>query len=338
MAITNVSGGPLGTATSFGFTNQVRLQYSSAYFRKKLLWARFAERIRKDFNKTPGETVTIPVFTKMGAAQKNIGEGVRADVDGFGDKQFEGTVLEALKAWGITDYARIRKGSTDQSWETEGLAQAGRVMAEQVDADALAILSESGRAEVTDDLPTTLNLTGHTFTAAKGKDEPRFIALKLNVRVYQDGLTDDFGDRSDEVIYSVMHSRSFTDMLTDQVAGLLKADANSPFNGLKGWKGNLLGKETFMVDNVPAGKKVTVTDSASGSQMYQSYNHVTMKRNPYALLIKKEADLESARDMLGRQDISMIKQWYTFLALHKQIDDEDLRVSRRNYITTEETT
>ena len=47
---------------------------------------------------------------------------------------------------------------------------------------------------------------------------------------------------------------------------------------------------------------------------------------------------EEARDMLGRQDLFMTCQWYTFRTLHKTIDDDDIRCAKAQYITSEETT
>ena len=323
--------------SSFTFTNQVRLSYVNAYFRKLLLWAKFAKRLRKDFDKTPGETLTIPVFTKMGAAQKP-GEDDRLTVDSFGDKSFSFTVYEAAKAWGITDAGRVRMGSTNKEWEESGEAQAGRVLAEQVDADALAVLSASDGHEETDEVPAALALTTE-FSSKKGADTQPFLDLVCNVRSLQDTLTDVFGDRSKEVMYNIMHSRSSKTVIKDKDTGLLKADANSPFQALKGYIGNnLLGKETFEIDNITKGKKVTVTDSQSASQKYQAYKQFFLKPQPYALVLKKNAKLEDARDILGRQDISAITQWYTFGTLHKKIDDDDIRAAGTEYITDEETT
>ena len=335
--------------SNFTFDNQVRLQHTRAYFRKKLLWSRFAEKVIKNFDATPGNKLEIPYFGKMGAAEKP-GEDDRVGVDSLGDSSFEAVVYEVAKAWGITDAARIRMGATNEEWEDEASSQAGRVIAEMVDADALAVLNNDGTANTDgaagadpighdeiDLVPAAITLTS-AFTAKKGTDTAAFQLYEWNVREYQKSLTNGFGDRSDEVLYNIIHSRMMTAGLIDEKAGLLKADANSPYDGLKGYVGKLLGKETFMIDNISTAKKVTITDSSSAIQKYWAYKNFLLKANPYGLVLKKEANMESARDMLGRQDLEMITQWYTFVTLHKRIDMDDIRAVGKVYLTDEETT
>jgi len=330
----------------FNFENQVRLEHAQAYFRKKLLWSKFAEKFVMDFNKKAGEKLDVPYFDKMGAAEKPM-EDARLAVDNLADNSFSATVYEAGKAWGITDAGRVRKAMTEKLWEQTAEGQAVRVMAELVDADALAVLNNAGSSNTDgasgnepaghDSLDDTKDITiTSVFTGKKGADTAAFKAMELNVRDFQESLTEAFGDRQDEAKYSVMHSRSWTSMITDSVAGLLKADANSPFQGLNEYKGNFLGKETFMIDNVPKGPVRTITDSAGTKQKYQTYKHMVFKPQPYLLVIKKDMLIEDSRDILGRIDISAATQWYCFTTLHKRVDSEDIRAMGKAYITNEQ--
>ena len=146
------------------------------------------------------------------------------------------------------------------------------------------------------------------------------------------------GVGSSEAKLMAMHSRCYTDIILKPSTGLLKADANAPFQALAGFKGDLLGKSTYEIDNISKGDDVTVTDSASATQKYVTRKVFVMKPNPFIFVLKQGAKAEDARDILGRIDYQAITQWYTFYPLHKQIDPMDIRAAGLVYLTKERTT
>lgn len=338
-----------GKVATFTFENQVRADYTSYYFRKKLFWATLGRKVFTNFQTTPGNKVTIPFFKSMGAAEKP-GEDDRLSVDSMGDRSIQAQVYEVAKAWGITDAGRYRKGSTESEWEDEASAQAGRRLAESADSDALACLNNDGTNSIDgqagntpkghDEIDNTANITLTTaFTGAKGADTPAFKAMKSNVRALQSGFTSLFGDRANEAKTLIMHSRSYTDILLDGTTGLLNADAVSPAGlPVTGYAGNFLGKNTYMIDNISKGKKITVTDSASVSQKYQTYKTFILKPNPFLFLAKQVQLHEAARDILGRIDYNAVTVWYTFYPLHLQNNTDDKRAGGIVFVTDEQTT
>ena len=335
-------------STTFSFENQVRFEYTRAYFRKLLLWSRFGKRVVQDFNKKPGKKLDVPIFQKMGAAEKP-GEDDRLNVDSLGDKSFSCVVYEVGKAWGITNSGRYRMGSTQDEWEDEAGNQAARVLAEQVDSDALSCLNNDGNSSIdgsagndpkgNDAFDDTSDLTlTSVFTSKKGSDVAAFKEQESNIDELQTFLTDAFGDRQSECKVIGMHSKAYNSTLTNKTTGILKADANSPFQGISGYGGNWLGKETFMIDNISTGPKRTITDSNSATQKYNTRKVFALKPNAFLLLIKQDGMLEAARDILGRIDYWAITQWYTFYPLHKQNDSEDVRAASKSFLTNEQTT
>ena len=305
-----------------------------AYFRKKLGWARFAWKLEKSFESTPGNTVTIPVMGKLGAAEKPS-EDDRVDVDSLGDSSFSATVYEVAKAFGITDAARIRMGLSNDKWEEHGWNQVARVIAELIDSDVQGILAAGdGHDDVRD-------ATNFVSTGAFPTDKSLVAGFATNaptVRSLYKDMVKGFGDKNSECMAICMHSKHLQALLTDDKAGLLKADALDPFNGLAGFKGRLLSKAIFEIDNITKGSKITVTDSGGATQKFQAYQIAFLKPDPYALMLKREAKTEQARDMLGRRDIGMATKWYTFMTLHKKVDNEDVRALFAEYISDEETT
>ena len=335
---------PIGKVSTFTYENQVRLDYVRAYYRKLLLWARFAKRIISDFEIRPGNKAEIPIFEKMGAAEKP-GEDDRLAVDSMGDKSISTQVYEIGKAWGITDAGRYRKGSTDQEWEDEAANQAARVLAEQLDADALACLANDGTVNIDGaagadpkghdevDYTSALPLTS-AFTSQRGTDTTEFKAMQCGVDILQDFFTETFGDRAQEANVMVMHSRNYSDALLKPAQGIMKADAVSPFKGLAGYAGNFLGKDTIQIDNI-SGKDVTITDSAAATQKYKARKVYALKPAPFLILIKQGGLFEQARDILGRRDYNAITEWYCMHTLHKQIDPDDIRAGGAFFITKE---
>lgn len=340
---------PVSKVATFTFENQVRADYTSYFFRKKLFWANLGRKVFSDFSATPGNEVDIPFFKSMGAAEKPA-EDARLTPDSLGDRSIKAKVYEVGKAWGITDAGRYRKGSTDDRYEAEASAQAGRRIAETVDADALAILNNDGTNSLDgqtgntpkghDGIDDTTDLTLTTvFTGKKGADTDAFKAQTCNVTALQNGFTELFGDRHNEAKVLVMHSRSYTNILTNNGTGIMKADAVSPRNAVvAGYLGNFLGKETFMIDNISQGPKRTITDSAGTTQKYQTYKTFILKPNAFFFLSKQLKLEEAARDILGRIDYSAVTLWYTFYPLHLQNNSDDIRAGAITFLTNEETT
>lgn len=326
------------TKASFNFTNQIKTNHIGAYWRKKLFWAQLAFKIRKNFDGAPGDTVTVPYFGRMGAAEKPA-ENARVSVDSFGDQSFTGTVYEVAKAFGITDAGRVRMGVGNDVWEKEGFSQQARRMAEQVDSDCLDVIKATGSPKGHDKIRSIANFSLATeFSALKGIDTSAFQIKQANIRSVRTDLTTAFGDRNSECMAMVMHSQVLKDLEVEEKAGFLKADANDPFSPMSQYKGKLLSRATFELDNTFAGADITVTDSASATQKYKSWYNLYLKPDPYAIMIKKDPTSEEARDMLGRQDLFMATQWYVFTSLHSRIDSEDKRVAAAQYVTTEQTT
>lgn len=340
---------PVAKVATFTFENQVRADYTSYFFRKKLFWAALGRKVFSDFDMTPGNKVDIPFFKSMGVAEKPA-EDARLTVDSLGDRSIKAQVYEVGKAWGITDAARYRKAMREDEWEEEAASQAGRRIAEIADSDALAVLNNDGTNSLDgqagntpkghDEIDDTADFTiSSAFTGKKGADTDAFALQTANVRALQNGFTELFGDRANESNVLVMHSRSYTDILVDDKAGLMKADAITPAGvALRGFQGNFLGKDTFSIDNISKGKKVTVTDSASTTQKYQTYKTFVLKPNPFLFLAKQIQMHEAGRDLLGRIDYNAVTTWFTFYPLHLQNNTDDKRAGGIVFLTNEETT
>ena len=209
----------------------------------------------------------------------------------------------------------------------------------KVDKDLVGVLSTAANRTVGRTQATSFTISS-AFGSDKGYDQSSIVSERANVRSIRKYLNSVFGDKADEVMALVIHSAHETDMITDATAGLLKADAISPFSGMKGFQGVLFGKYALVInDNVPEGSDVTITDSASMTQKYKSFNIVAMKADPYGLMVKKDTgNMEAARNMLQRRDIYMATKWYATTGLHKKISTDDERVTLIEHISNVQTT
>ena len=339
----------VGKVATFTFENQIRSDYTSYYWRKKLFWAALGTKIFSDFKTTPGNKVTIPFFLSMGPAEKPA-EDDRLAVDSLGDKSVQAQVYEVGKAWGITDAGEYRKASTNTEYDDEASSQAARRIAEMVDSDALSCLNNDGTNSIDgqsgntpaghDELDDTRDVTLTTvFTGKKGADTQPFKDMTCNVRALTSAFTHLFGDRQNEAKALVLHSRSYTDIGLDATAGIMKADAVSPAGSiLKGFMGNVLGKDTFMIDNISTGPKRTITDSAGTTQKFNTRKAFVLKPNPFIFLSKQIKLYEQARDILGRVVYHAATTWYTFYPLHKMNNSDDVRAGGIVFLTDEQTT
>ena len=339
----------VGKVGTFTFLNQVRSDYTSYYFRKKLFWAALGTKIFSDFQTTPGNQIEIPFFLSMGDAEKPA-EDDRLAVDSLGDKSIKAQVYEVGKAWGITDAGEYRKGSTNTEYDDEASSQAARRIAEMVDSDALACLNNDGTNSIDgqtantpkghDEMDDTKDVTLTTaFTGKKGADTDPFKAMTCNIPALQDYFTQLFGDRQDEARALIMHSRSYTDSLLHTQTGIMQANAVTPAGAaLRGYMGNFLGKDTFMIDNISTGPKRTITDSAGVTQKFVTRKTFVLKPNPFIFISKQVKLYESARDVLARISYHACTTWYTFYPLHKQNNTDDSRAGGIVFLTNEQTT
>ena len=332
------------TGADFQFANQVKTEYQSAYFRKKLFWAQFGFKGTAGLMKAPGHTVTFPIFGKMGAAEKP-GEDDRLAIDKFGDSYFTATVREVAKAFGITDAAKVGIGSGPGAWLSEGLRQQARRMAEEVDKDALAVIESDTGGDIIRSVKD-ITITGTHASTNDGRDDAKFQAMLCSPTRVREDHTNSFGDRKNEVVAQVFHSQNLMSLETDKDSGFLKADAKSHWQLLDGFKGMLFERPAFELDNTVQSKntsathakgKISVTDSASAKKYYEAWANVYMKKNPFAHVLKKLFQLESARDILGRQDIYSSTGWYGFTTLHKRNTADDIRLTKGEYVTKKQT-
>ena len=332
---------PLTLRQDFVFENQIATDHIGAYFRKFLVVGNLAYKPPNEalFNRTPGEKILFPYWGKLSPAQDGV-ENTAMDVDNLADDQFETTVKEIVKAVGITDTARIRLGTTTEAWEAEVHRQIGRVFSEKVDED---IWTELNLA--TSKIELTNNIQDFTIATAfgndKGASDSKFTAQTCNIRSISQDLTDSYGDRRKECMAVLMHSGNYNSIETDVQAGFLKADANDPLYNMPEFVGRapqFFNIPFFVVDNVPKGAKVTVTDSASATQKYQSYKNVYFKKDAFGFFSKQEATVEYARDTLKRADTISSTQWYAIKSFHEKISSDDKRLSMRSYLTREQTT
>ena len=328
----------------FTFSPQIAQNYISGYWRKKLLWASLGMKVIQNFQTTPGNTLTFPYYNTISAAVDGT-EGTRMAVDNLTDNQFTVTIKEVVKAVGRTDAAMYAHGNDPSGWEMEAHNQIARVFAEKVDADVLTEISKSGSGMSVKTSPTALTITSAFGTAFDPYvSSSAFRDDAMNVRTLATGITDAFGDKTDEIAAIIMHSKQWNDLNRDNTAGYLKADSNHPLMGLKGYKGvfsgdgGALGIPVFVNDQCPKGSKLTITDSASATKKYQSYKCIVMKKNAWGVVVKQEPKIEYGRDQLARQDYMSCTQWYGTKSFNQVIDTEDVRQGFIETLTTEVTT
>ena len=108
--------------------------------------------------------------------------------------------------------------------------------------------------------------------------------------------------------------------------------------GYAGSNPMFFGVPFIINDNVKVGKKVTITDSASATQKYQSYYMHFLKPRAFGMLMKQTPKVEYARNVLSRIDIITSTVWYAPLHLNKRISDDDVRHATAEFLTYEQTT
>lgn len=278
-------------STDFAFAPKVWQDHIMAYFDRKLVYGAFALR-DESLTAAPGLTQNFPYFKKVGSAQKPA-EDEGLIVDNLSDDSFNVTVQEVSKAVGVSKKAfKVSAARTDRVI-SEVQEQIGRVIAEQVDADLLTEFSTVGNFT-----------TG--YTSSTNTDS-------MNIRTLNTGKIKAFGDKHKDSKVCFMHSLQFLDMLTDNTAGFLKADALDPMFMVEGFEGRLGGMAIISVDTVPK----NTAGQISSKDAYDCFIH---KENAYGFMVKQEMEMESDYDLLHRQWVFAGDQWYGVKSFHAKID------------------
>lgn len=285
-------------AADFVFEPKVWQDHISAYFDRLLVYGAFA--LRDDtLTREPGETVNFPYFKAIGDAEEPA-EDEGLTVDKLSDDSFSATVKEVGKAIGIKKKAFKKSAASVDRIVREGQQQLARVHAEKVDKDLLAEFSSSGNF-----------VAGYTATAA---------ADVMNIRNLNIGKIKGFGDRHKDSVVCFMHSLQFLDLMNDNTAGFLKADANDPMFRVQGFEGRLLGMAIVTVDTVPkVGSQIDSKDA------YDAYIH---KANAYGIMQKQDMEMDEDRDILQRERVFTADQWYAVKSFHGKINANDLKTVR----------
>ena len=280
-------------STDLLFEPKVWSDHILAYFDQKLVYGAFALR-NDDLNEEgTGETVNFPYYKAIGAAEEP-GEDDDLTVDKLSDDSFSATVFEVGKAVGIKKKAFKKTGDSKQGLLDEGQRQIARVHAEKVD----------------NKLKDEMNLASSYklgFQAA-GAGDTMTIQRLLQAKIVA------FGDKHNEAEVCFMHSFQFLDMMNDSTAGFMKADANDPLMGIKGFEGRLLGMAIVVVDTVAKLADI------GGKDAYRATFH---KANSYGIMTKQEMEFDDDKDILAREILVTGNQWYAVKSFHGKINPLD---------------
>lgn len=289
---------PITQAADFAFVPQVASDHVTAYFEKQLVMGAFAvpSNVLKADAKA-GETVTMPFYKKIGAAEEPLETGVLS-VDKLQDDSFTATVKEIGKAVGFTDASLVKNGDSDSNTYEEATKQVGQVFAEKVDADLITEVF----------LPTS-HVVGYNAAAALDV---------CNVQNILRGKINAFGDKQFEAKTLILHSQHLITFGVELFNKMIIKDANDPYAMVPGFMGRILDMVVIVNDQMPqqtdvAGKKV--------------YAALAMKDMPYGYITKKDMNMESDRDILARQNIMAATQWYAVKSYHAKIAAADKRVA-----------
>lgn len=288
-----------GTSSSdFVFEPKVWSDHIQGYFDQMLVYGAFA--VRNDELKAEGTglTVSFPYFKTIGEAE-DLGEDDVLEVDKLEDDSFFATVFEVGKAVGFKKKVFKKSSASQDKIMAEAQRQIARVHAEKADK------------KLRDEIVTS-GTVGYQAAAA---------ADTMNIRTLAAGKIVAFGDKADEAAVCFMHSLQHLDLLTDDKAGMLKADANSPFNMVKGYKGHLLDMAIVVTDTVPQLADV------GGKKQFQS---IICKENAYGLMRKQEMEMDYDKDILARQIIVVGNEWYAVKNFDKKVSPKDKKIAFLN--------
>lgn len=290
--------------SDFAFNPQVASDHISAYTEKSLIMGAFAvPNNTLEQNKKAGETITMPFYKKIGAAEEPTETGVLT-VDKLQDDSFQATVKEVGKAVGFKDAALIKSGDEESMTYEEATRQIGEVMAEKIDADLL-----------TEVMLSTSHVVG--FNAAVATDV-------CNVQNILRGKINAFGDKQVEAKVLTLHSQHIITFGVELFNKMIIKDANDPYAQVPGFMGRILDMVVIVNDQMPR-----LTDVA-GKQVFAA---LAMKQNPYGYIVKKQMNVEQDRDILARENIIAATQWYAVKSYHAKIAAADKRVAVLKFAT-----
>jgi hypothetical protein len=284
-------------AADFVFVPVVWKDHIDAYFRKKLVFGSAAV-IDNTLTTSPGLTVTFPYFKAIGAVEEP-GETDSLAVDSLSDDSFYATVKEVGKAVGIKKKAFKKSAANQDAILSNAQKQLARVMAEKIDADLLTEFST-----------VTNFVNGYTAT-----DNLHCMTVARLLEAKTVGL----GDRSNEAAVVFMHSLQFMTMMADTTAGFLKADANDPMAMVGGFMGRILGMAVVISDQIPKYGSPTQID---GRDAYRAFIHTP---EAYGVILKQSMEVESDYDILAREHVITVNEWYAVKSFHAKIASNDYR-------------
>lgn len=288
-------------STDLLFEPKVWQDHVGAYFREKLVYGQFAfnpdpsEQMKKAGS---GDTIAFPYYGKISGAEKPT-ENVALSVDKLNDNSFSASVYEVGKALGFTDTAYVVSGDGKKGLTDEALRQMARVHAEQIDADLLEEIHTS-------------YVDGYVGSQATDT---------MSVKKLLEAKVTAFGDRAEESVVCFMHSKQGLDLMQDSGTGFLKADANDPLYGMKGFIGRMLGMAIVTVDSTKRN-----TDGISSG--VDSYEAIFCKEKAYGFMCKQEMRFEMDRDILARKDLMASTEWYAVKNFDSKYAADDRRIGR----------
>lgn len=288
----------------FAFNPQVASDHISHYVDKSLVMGAFAfqdQTLKQDAKK--GETVTMPFYKKIGAAQEPSETDVLA-VDKLQDDSFSATVKEVGKAVGFKDAAMIKSGDTESNTYEEATKQIGEVIAEKVDADLITEVM----------LPASHTVGFNALVAGDVCNVQNILRGKINA----------FGDKQVQAKTLILHSQHLITFGVELFNKMVVKDANDPYAQVPGFMGRILDMVVIVNDQMPR-----LTDVGTK----QVYAALAMKDMPYGFITKKDMNLETDRDILARETILAATQWYAVKSYHGKIAAADKRVAVLKFTT-----
>jgi N4-gp56 family major capsid protein len=286
-------------AADFVFEPKVWSDHVKAYFDRYLVYGQFA--VRNDTLKAEGSGLTInfPYYKAIGDAQKPAEADV-LDVDKLTDDSFTATVFEVGKAVGFTKKAFKKSADSQNGILAEAQRQIARVHAELVDKELHAEID---------------NPANHAAGLIATADN-----TKMSVANLMRAKVQAFGDKHKQAGVCFMHSLQFLDLMTDNTAGFLKADANDPMYLVEGFEGRILGMAIVTVDSVSA-------VAPSGDVTQSRRRALICKENAYGIMMKQDMEMDSDKDILARQIYITGNEWYAVKSFHAKISPNDKKIA-----------
>lgn len=286
-------------SSDFAFEPKVWSDHIQAYFDQYLVYGAFALKNDNLVGEGKGVTVNFPYFKTLGAAEE-IGEDEALTVDKLEDDSFSASVFEIGKAVGFKKAVFKKSAASQEAIMAEAMRQIARRHAEKVDSKLLTEIQTSGTVG---------------YTAAAAGDT-------MNIRTLTRGKTISFGDKAKDAVVCFMHSLQLMDLKTDTTSGFLQADANSPYNMINGYAGQLLNMAIVEVDSVPE------VAAVGGKRTFKS---IICKENAYGIIRKQEMEMDSDKDILNREIIVTGNEWYGVKNFDKKISSADKKIA---FLTT----